>query len=403
MLKITKEDKDWIVDSFVWLAKNFPDTFVRTHVALSYSENNFSHWFQKKKHLDLYRQVARHFKIDKLPTQTILKSNIEKASVLNTEIDGKPHLEIILPSPKNFKKEEQWVSKVIIAYAHAVLLTKKVKLDNQENTSFFLFLTLVYFGYGPIILEFENKSKKLFPEFLEIPKDFKVWSILVFYKLKQIEFDNLTPFLSFIKVKKAEKTYTQIATDPQINQLALKKVLETTEKALEAESFYQLGHFEIAISLVQEIIPKAENKNQLKFTLGKYFNRSRKYQLALDTLESISNELSISNEAQNEIAFSYLSLGQKSKAYTILNRLDKTPLTNRNLAIYYSNNKEFKKADEAFKFCTKTSPIPELTYYFWGLSYLEQGDKTKALECFRVSSKFQEVEGIQILAQLQDN
>lgn len=394
---ITSEEGSWIEENFSWLVETFglatlkktPLVFVsETHFPTLYAEDSLS--------LDgCLTDLIKHFRLDDIQVDLKFKKKEGTPHILKKKNAGDYTIELHeIPEDIN-----EVIYRLAVNCSKIKLLEEGVDVENEDASDLFLFMTLVFFGFGDFITNkiFKEQNGQLIKD--SIDHDIAARIIHLYLALKQAPV--ATDWFSTIK-KPLKNTLNKPATK---NFVAKIEALDfVVNKIKNAWQMYDAGMNTLAISVCREVLPQDPSNLFLLDSLAYFLLREQHYEEAIKHLLKVIDIDKDFAPAQNNLGYAYLMTNELEKgnhhlkiAFSLDNH---NALIERNLGIYKASIGNINEAIQHFDRAIELDKDTELIYYFIGLTYLEQGEKEKAVQAFKDSAAIGEKESIDMLANL---
>jgi Tfp pilus assembly protein PilF len=427
-LQITSVGIKWVEDNFLWLVKVFGH---KREDQIPFSEKYFPKTFSAKEikienlisdccsHLELDFDIFSYEIFEDIRDSVNMPYTIEGHLIDSyleiDEITGKYLLSV---AKSTFNYPNRLICSICYEFTKAKLIQSKVKYDNGKDTNLFLYLAVVYFGYGLIIgqniIDIGVRSNGLYQTTWsfksEIPYPVIAYSLAVFARLK----NDLNPVWKNQLPKEIKKEFELSLEyiNKSKNDLFDAVLKENTLKAdklfrLACEQ-YQKGEINKAISTSQKdlfFIDDLSMKSTVYNNIGYYKLRQSQYKSSIPDFENALKLNPNFGFAYNNVGFALIMSGDLDQGKEYLELAIKTENNNnaysyRNLAIYYQKIGEIKLAENYFqKAFDQKVPIDVLDY-FYGKFLIEIGDYKNGLEHIKASADLGEPEGKEFLEEL---
>jgi tetratricopeptide (TPR) repeat protein len=388
--KITEPDREWVEDNFLWLIKvyGYPH---RTHDQMLISEQYFPSTFQgnEVKVENLLRDLAVLLNLDAGKITLTFSEDIRDTYGVPYEIEGQPfeaETELhkngysITVAKKLLSHPKRLICSIIYEFIKIRLTESKLEYDTGEDTSLFIYIAGIYFGFGVILTQnltdigrtddgfWETKWSYI----SEMPAEVMVFGLATYAKL--IENDNpvwkseLPRELGLL----VEKAMAYLNEFP--SRIFDKAELEANDLFSQADQEYNNQDYEAAISSLQKILfltqddqRKADAYNNMGYYLLRSGNIERGISYFTKALEIDPNY----GFANDNLGYALIREGQLEEGRHFLEKALATGNNDRaysfrNMAVYYAMKGEYELAGENFKkaFEAVTFPVDLLEFHY---------------------------------------
>lgn len=400
------EDKSWVADNFKWLIETFGYASFAERRVLVLNEHYFPGLFAGKEHsidgclLDLSRvlglshglavlEISEELDQPRLDVFPNKKKGRYVITLNQTEFESLPHLIITLG------KE----------LAKARMLEEGIELQEDGDFHLFLYVFLVFFGFG-IIISHTAIDEKVILENNIVHVSYQGYAQAYYCWTKN---ENEPVWLNELPqwiLSKFNLALKELESQGK-NNLLIESFKEQDRSNLQLRNcwhLYHSGHFELANSLCTELT-RTNSKDPIILNANGFFkNRLRRYEEAIPFFEKAIKLSPTFNEPYNNLGFAFLMTHDFEAGKQYIEKAieldDEDPFCYRNLAIYFSIQGDFDKASAFFDRAKALDAKVELLHYYHALALIRQGDMTSAIELLEKSKALGEKEAIYKLSEI---
>lgn len=426
---ITESDRIWVEENFKWLIqaygyparqseqiiiseKNFPKTFSTSDISI---ENSIE-------------DLCELFGIDSAKIQFELHQDLRDIYGVSYVSEGKPfEAEIEILSENNYKlhiaksitkRPNRLIFSLIYEFIKIRLTENRLQYDTGEDSSLFLFIAGIYFGFGiPLAQNLTDRGRSddgfwetKWNYVSEMPNEVMAFGLATYSKL--IEQDN-----PVWKNELPHELRNQFdAAIGFLNEtpspIFNKTELDANDLFHCADEEYKNGNYEMAISNLQKIlfITKDELlKADVYNNIGYYQLRSGDYKHSIQHFQKAIELDPNYGFAYDNLGYSLIQTGQLEEGKQQLEKALKTKnndnaYTYRNLALYYLAKNDFEKAKLNFQlaFEVESSPVDLLEFHYANFCF-SQGEREKGMEYLEKAVLKNEPEAIKQMNKLNKN
>lgn len=427
-LFITETDKNWVEDNFRWLIKVYGDTENRGEQALI-NKTFFPHTF-KSERVEIENVICDLSELLNLDSEKITFEIIEDlrdSYGLPIETEGIEHeteLEIcdekykILITKSLIKRPNRLIYNLVYEFINIRLTESKLLFDTGDETSLFIHIAGIYFGFGVILSQNLNDVGRVSDGLWEtkwnynseMPIEVMAYALALFSKITKndnpvwrVEFPEEIKTLFDKAVNHLEKYSTDILKDNELESLNL---------FCQADNKYHNRQYDDAIKSLQKILLLTKDdflKSDSYNYMGYIFIRKGDIENSILYLKKALDLNSNNGLANDNLGYALILNGQleNGRQYiekAILTEDNDFAYTYRNLALYYFRLGEIVKAEENFElsFSSITEPVDLLEFYFAEF-LISQGFNEKALKFLNIAVEKGEHEAIKRLNEITKN
>ncbi|MFC6997822.1 tetratricopeptide repeat protein [Rufibacter roseus] len=400
---ITEPDREWVEDNFKWLiqAYGYPS---RQSQQLLFNETLFPNTFKAHKIdvQDIVNDLATILLLDPTKISFEYVEDLRDSFATPYEIDGElfeTRTEIaegnyrIYVAKSLLQHPKRLIFSLIFEFVKIRLTESRLDFDSGEDTSLFIYLAGIYFGFGVIQSQYMIYSgastnglwHSNWRFVAGIPEEVMAFALATYSKLIEQNNPQWKTELPQGLNAKFEKAMAYLDEHP--SPLYSKGELEAHDLLKQSIDEYENNDFDSAISTLQKILfltndelLKAEVYNDIGYNLtrkGEFKLSISNYLKALD----IEPKHSI---ASDNLAYSFIRLGrlEEGKHYidqAIATMNNDPAYSYRNLALYYQATGESELAEVNFRLAFKNMAKPvDMLNQHYGEFLIAQGREEEA-------------------------
>lgn len=422
-MRITPEDRDWVVANFKWLISAFGHPLSEQ---MTISEKYFPKTFQTKeiKIENLIADCCTHLELDpQLFTYEIFEDirdteNMPYA-IADAPIDcflniDKQEGKYSIALAKTIFKHPHWlIASVCIEFGRAKFHYSKLDFGEGEETDLFLYLAAVYFGYGVILAdnlahtgEIRNAVWETKWAFIaKLPSPVLAYALAVIARLT----GNQDPVWKELLPKEIRDEFDLAIAHIDESQNELfgieknRKAIQIETLFKQADKHYTSAEYKEGVLLLQQALSLAGEdliKANLLNTIGYYLLRDKKYRNSISHFVNALMLIPDYGYANDNLGFAFIMLGELDKGKEYLEKAVKTDNNDdaysfRNMALYFQKKGDMISAEAHFRKAFDMQTKVDLLDFFYGLFLMEIGDKQKAETHFQKSADEGEYEGLE--------
>ena len=426
--RITDTDREWVEDSFEWLIKIY-----------GYPSRKAVQFLVDKKFL------PKTFSTNDLIIQNLIEDLSDRLSLDSTKIKYEIHTDlrdtygmpfvlegnqfetetefiennyIIHIASSITKRPNRLINSLIYEFIQIRLTESELKFDTGDDTSLFIYIAGIYFGFGIILSQnlidrgtvddgfWETKWNQV----SEMPNEVMAFGLATYSKLiEQINLDWKNQLPQDLRINFERAIDLLNDSPPSIFDKAELEASDLFHKALQEQ---ESGNYELAISNLQKILFltkdelfKAEvfnNIGYIKLKNGNIENSILDFRKALQ-LES-NFGFAYDNLGYALIQTGYIEEGMKELEKAIQTKNNDLAYSYRNLALYYQAKKEYNKAKSNFLLAFETESVPvDLLEFHYASFLLEQGENKEGMLYLQRAVEKGEKEAINLMSKLMKN
>jgi tetratricopeptide (TPR) repeat protein len=418
--RITEADRLWVEVNFSWLIKVFGYPQRNTDQILL-SERYFPNTFHAEKILieNIIGDLCQILNIPESKVSFEFFSDIRDAYNVPYEIEGNPFdtdFEILEGSYRIYiasslqKNSKRLIYNLVYEFIKIKLTDNKLEFDTGEDTSLFIYLAGIYFGFGFLLAQSLKETGSVNDGFWEtkwnyiseMPYEIMAFSLAIYSKLIELDAPKWKERLPIGLKQQFEGAKKYLDENP--TQLYEKMELEANDLFNTANNQYLNNEFEEAISTLQKILFLTQDdimKAEVFNDLGYYSLRLRNFEQSIKYFEKCIQIIPNYGYANDNLGYAFIQVGKLEEGNEWLKKALKTETNDvaysyRNFALYYQAKGDMKKAEDYFEkaFKSLTQPVDLLEYHYADF-LLQIGKKEECYKFLKVSVEKGEPEGIE--------
>ncbi|WP_074405969.1 tetratricopeptide repeat protein [Aquimarina megaterium] len=427
--QITEPDKNWVEDNFKWLIQvyGYPNN---EDGQILISEKYFPKTFRTKeiKVQNLIDDLCDLMNLNSDKISFELHSDLSDSYGTPYQIEGKAFdIETEITNKNNYKlhiknsaikRKNRLVFSLIYELTRICLIEDELKYDSGSDTSLFIYLAGVYFGFGFILSQNLLDVGRLNDGFWEtkwsyaseMPNEVMVFALAIHSQLIGQENPEWKSELPQKLRSQFDTAINLLKESP--SAIFNKAELDANDLFHQANQEYQNGNYNSAISNLQKILFLIDDeilKADVYNNIGYYQLRSGDYEKSISNFQKVLQIDSNYGFAYDNLGYALIQTGQLEEGKQQLEKALETEnndnaYTYRNFALYYFAKNEIDKAESnfqlAFEFETVSVDLLELHY----ANFLIKQDKIeKGMEYLKKAVKKGEPEAIKRMNGINNN
>lgn len=426
--QITEPDKNWVEDNFKWLIqvygypsrqgkpiclndKSFPKTFKDPTIKIQnivddlscilyLDSNKITYELQE----DLRDSYGTPYEIEGKPfeSETVIAENAYKIFLAQS----------LLQNPKRL------LYNLIYEFIKIRLSESKLDYDTGEDTSLFIYLAGVYFGFGTILsqnLEDRGVSNDGFWEtkwnyVSEMPNEVMAFALALFSKLIEQDNPDWKNQLPRSLKQQIEKATNYLNENP--SSLYSKGELDANDLLNQAEGEYQKNDFDAAISTSQKVLFLTNDellKSEIYNNIGYCQTRKGEFEKSIISFKQALEIMPDYGFAYDNLGFSLIKIGYLEEGKRMIDCAIETQNNDRaysfrNLALYYQALGENEMSEKNFilAFQNMTEPV-DLLEFCYGEYLIDNGRISEGKEYLQKAVEKGEPEAIKRMEEIKIN
>ena len=428
-LRITEPDKNWIEDNFKWLIqvygyptseggqiliseKYFPKTFSTKEIEVQNLIDDLcdlmnldSDKISFELHTDLSDSYGTPYQIE------------GKAFDIETEIINKNNYKLHIKNSV-IKRKNRLIFSLIYELTRICLIEDELKYDTGNDTSLFIYLAGVYFGFGFILsknLLDIGRSNDGFWETKwsyasEMPNEIMIFALAIHSQLIGQEDPEWKSELPQEQKSQFDSAIRLLKESPSM--IFNKVELDANDLFNQADQEYQKGNYDIAISNLQKILFLTKDeilKADVYNNIGYYQLRSGDYEKSISNFQKALQIDSNYGFAYDNLGYALIQVGQIEQGKQQLEKALETEnndnaYTYRNFALYYLAKNEIEKAESNFQLAFESETISvDLLELHYANFLIKQGKTEKGMEYLGKAVEKGEPEAIKRMNEINKN
>ncbi|WP_124981486.1 tetratricopeptide repeat protein [Nonlabens xiamenensis] len=380
--RITEPDRDWVEDNFKWLIKVygypsrqseqilitnkfFPKTFSTSHLIVQ----------------NLIDDLCNLLGLDSSKIAFGLHEDLRDVYGMPFEIQGKAfetetevtenHYKIHIAKSIS-KRPNRLIFSLIYEFIKIRLIENKLQYDTGDDTSLFIFIAGIYFGFGiPLSQNLTDRGRiddgfweTKWNYVSEMPYEVMTFGLATFSKLIEQENPDWKYELPQELRLQFEGAIAFLNDSP--STVFSKAELDANDLFNQADKEYQNGDFDSAITTLQKILFLTEDemlKADVYNNIGYYELRSGEYEKSIQNFHKAFQINPNYGFAHDNLGYSLIQTGQLEEGKLQLQKALKmenndNAYTYRNLALYYLAKRELEQAELNFQLAFENETVP---------------------------------------------
>jgi len=426
--RITEPDRNWVEDNFKWLikvfgypnrqseqilitAKFFPKTFSTSDLIVQ----------------NLIEDLCNLLGLDSSKITVELHEDLRDVYGMPFEMQGKPFETETEVTENNYKihiaksiskRPNRLVFSFIYEFIKIRLNENKLQYDTGDDTSLFIFIAGIYFGFGiPLSQNLTDRGRiddgfweTKWNYVSEMPNEVMAFGLATYSKL--IEQDNPEWKNELPQEHRIQFESAIAFLNDSPSKVFSKAELDANDLFNQADTEYQNGDFDLAITTLQKILFLTEDEllnADVYNNIGYYHLRIGDFE---KSIQNFRNALQIDSNygfAYDNLGYSLIQSGQLEEGKQQLEKALKTEnndnaYTYRNLALYYLAKNELKQAESNFKLAFESQTVPvDLLELHYANFLINQGATEKGMEYLKKAVEKGEPEAIKRMNEIKKN
>lgn len=426
--RITETDRNWVEDSFNWLIKGlgYPDT-EREQVRIS--EKHFPKMFSTSERTlqNLIEDLSDLVGIDAAKIRFELRKDSRDVNGVPFEIYGKPfetEIEVkedgytIHIAHSHVKRPTRLVFCLIGEFTKIRLTENKLPFDSGEDSSLFLFIAGIYFGFGiPLSQNLTHmgidndgswETKWNFTS--EMPNEVMAFALATYAKLlgpDSPEWKNELPNELKLQFELAVN-YLNESPSKTLSKSELDAIVLYNQAGTQAQN----NHFDSAISTLQKVLFLTEDemlKASVYNDIGYYQLRTGDYGKGISNFQKALHldpdfGFAYDNQGYALIKTGRIEEGKQQVEEALQTGTNDSAYTYRNFAIYHAAKNNVEKAEANFQLAFEAETLPvDLLELDYANFLINQGDTEKAMHYLKKAVDKGEPEAIKRMAEVKNS
>lgn len=433
--RITEPDRVWVEDNFKWLIKVFGYPSRQSEQILI-TDKFFPKTFSTSDLVaqNLIEDLCNLLSLDSSKITFDLHEDLRDVYGMPFEMQGKPfemqgkpfetetevrenNYKIHIASSIS-KRPNQLIFSLIYELIKIRLTENKLQYDTGDDTSLFIFIAGIYFGFGiPLSQNLTDRGRiddgfweTKWNYVSEMPKEVMAFGLATHSKLIEQDSPDWKNELSQELKVLFKGAITFLDDSP--STLYSKAELDASGLFDQADKEYQNGDFESAISTLHKILFLTEDellKSDVYNNLGYYQLRNGEYEKSISNFHKALQIDPNYGFAYDNLGYALIQTGQIEEGKKQLEKALKTDnndnaYTHRNLALYCLARNEIEQAESNFQlaFQSKTVPVDLLELHYANF-LINQGETETGMEYLEEAVEKGESEAIKRMNEIKKN
>ena len=426
--RITEPDRTWVEDNFKWLIRvyGYP-TRQSDQIIISdkYFHKTFSNGGLKVQ--NLIEDLCSLLGIDSTKIKFELHEDISDIHGMPFEIQGKPFETETEVTENNYvlhiaqsisKRPNRLIFSLIYEFIKIRLTENKLQFDTGDDTSLFIFIAGIYFGFGVPLSQNLTDRGRIDDGFWEtkwnyvseMPNEVMAFGLATYSKLIEQDSPEWKNELPQELRAQFESAITFLSDSP--STAFNKAELDANDLIYQADKENKNGDFESAISTLQKVLFLTKDellKSDVYNNIGYNQTRNGEYQESISNFQKALNIDSYFGFAYDNLGYALIQTGQIEEGKQQLERALETDnndnaYTYRNLALYHLAKNETEKAESNFQlaFEAKTVPVDLLELYYANFLF-KQAETEKGMKFLEKAVNKGEPEAVKRMNEIKKN
>ena len=426
--RITEPDRNWVEDNLKWLIEVFGYPS-RQDEQILITDKFFPKTFSTREFVvrNLIEDLCNLLGLDSSKITFELHEDLRDIYGMPFEIQGKPFETETEVRDNNYtihiaksisKRPNRLIFSLIYEFIKIRLAENKLQYDTGDDTSLFIFIAGIYFGFGiPLSQNLTNRGRiddgfweTKWNYVSEMPNEVIAFGLATFSKLIEQDNPDWKNELPIELRLQFEGAIAFLNISP--STIYSKAELEANDLFNQADKEYQNGDFDSAINTLQKILFLTKDellKADVYNNIGYYQLRSGEYEKSIQNFRKALQIDSNYGFAYDNLGYSLIQTGQLEEGKLQLQKALKTEnnddaYTYRNLALYYLAKGELEQAElnfqSAFEKATISVDLLELHYANF---LIKQGKTEMGMEYLEKAVEKGEPEAIKRMNEIKKN
>ncbi|AUC15429.1 hypothetical protein BTO06_09880 [Tenacibaculum sp. SZ-18] len=426
--RITEPDRDWVEDNFKWLIKVFGYPSRQSEQILI-TDKFFPKTFSTSDLIvqNLIEDLCNLLGVDSIKIRFELHEDLRDVYGMPFEMEGKPFETETEVTENNYKihiaksiskRPNRLVFSLIYEFIKIRLKENKLQYDTGDDTSLFIFIAGIYFGFGiPLSQNLTDRGRiddgfweTKWNYVSEMPSEVMAFGLATYSKL--IEQDNPEWKNELSQENKILFEGAIAFLNDSPSTVFSKAELDANDLFHLADQEYKKGNYEEAISNLQKILFLTNDellKSDVYNNIGYYQIRSGAYEKSITNFDKALQIDPNYGFAYDNLGYSLIQMGQIEEGKQQLEKALKTEnndnaYTYRNLALYHLAKNELEQAESNFKLAFESETVPvDLLELHYANFLINQGETEKGIEYLEKAVEKGEPEAIERMNEIKKN
>jgi Tfp pilus assembly protein PilF len=402
---ITEPDRDWVENNFKWLIKVFGYPS-RQSEQIIITTKFFPKTFSTNELIvqNLIEDLCNLLVLDSTKIKFEIHEDIRDVYGMPFEMQGKPFEAETEVTENNYKihiaksiykRPSRLIFSLIYEFIKIRLTENKLQFDTGDDTSLFIFIAGIYFGFGvPLSQNLTDRGRvddgfweTKWNNVSEMPNEVMAFGLAIYSKL--IEEDNPDWKNELTQELRLQFESAIIFLNDFPSTVFSKAELDASDLFNQADMEYQNGDFDSASTTLQKILLLTEDemlKADVFNNIGYYQLRCGDYEKSIPNFQKALQIDTNYGFAYDNLGYALIQTGQVEEGKQQLEQALKTDnndnaYTYRNLALYFLARNEIEKAEYNFKLAFKSETVPvDLLELHYANFLINQGKTETGME-----------------------
>jgi tetratricopeptide (TPR) repeat protein len=426
--RITEPDRDWVEDNFKWLIKVFgyPN---RQSDQIIITDKFFPKTFSTSELIvqNLIEDLCKLLGLDFSKITFELHEDLRDVYGMPFEMQGKPFETETEVTENNYKihiaksiskRPSRLTYSLIYEFIKIRLTENKLQFDTGDDTSLFIFIAGIYFGFGiPLSQNLTDRGRvddgfweTKWNYVSEMPNEVMAFGLAIYSKL--IEQDNPEWKNELSQELRVQFESAIVFLNESPSTVFSKAELDASDLFNQADMEYQNGDFDSAITTLQKILLLTEDemlKADVFNNIGYYQLRCGNYEKSIPNFKKALNIDTSYGFAYDNLGYALIQTGQiedgkKQLEQALETENNDNAYTYRNLALYYLAKNKIEKAETNFQLAFESETVPvDLLELHYANFLIKQGETEKGIEYLEKAVEKGEPEAINRMNEIKKN
>lgn len=427
--RITEPDRNWVEDNFKWLIQvyGYP---TRQHEQIIISDKYFPKTFSDNNLIiqNLIEDLCNLLGLDSSKVNFEIDEDLRDVYGMPFASEGKQfeaETEILddnsykLHIAKSIsKRPNRLIFSLIYEFIRIRLTENKLQFDTGDDTSLFIFIAGIYFGFGvPLSQNLTDRGRvddgfweTKWNYVSEMPNEVMAFGLATYSKLIEQENPEWKNELPQELKSQFDGAINLLNKTPSV--IFNKAELDANDLFHLADEEYKKGNYEEAISNLQKILFLTNDellKSDVYNNIGYYQLRSGDYKKSITNFHKALQIDPNYGFAYDNLGYSLIQMGQLEEGKQQLEKASKTgnndnAYTYRNLALYHLAKNELEQAESNFQLAFESETVPvDLLELHYADFLLKQNERKKGVEYLEKAVEKGEPEAIKRMNEIKKN
>jgi Tfp pilus assembly protein PilF len=426
--RITEPDRDWVEDNFKWLIKVFgyPSSQSKQIVI---TDKFFPKTFSTSDLIvqNLIDDLCNLLGLDSSKITFELHEDLRDVYGMPFEMQGEPFETETEVTGNNYKihiaksisnRPNRLIFSLIYEFIKIRLTENKLQFDTGDDTSLFIFIAGIYFGFGAPLSQNLTDRGRVDDGFWEtkwnyvseMPTEVMAFGLATYSKL--IVQDNPKWKNELPQEHRVQFECAIAFLNDSPSRVLSKAELDANDLFNQADKEYQNGDFDSAITTLQTVLSLTEDdllKSDVYNNIGYYQLRNSKYEKSISNFHKALEIDASYGFAYDNLGYALIQTGQIEEGKRQLEKALKTDnndnaYTYRNLALYFLARNEIEKVESNFQLAFESETVPvDLLELHYANFLINQGETETGMEYLEKAVEKGEPEAIKRMKEIMKN